>query len=234
MKFSFVNFYKSIFPIRITGYVGEVYKDEVIAFAKSLRPQSMVLDARAGDMPWKGVFADCNYKSADICYEENKLDVSNLDYVVDIEDMKEIPSDTFDAILCTFVLEHVKHPALVIKEFHRIMKKGGRLLLVTHPAFEDHQQPNNFFYFTQYGIRLLFDEAGLKTKRINYIGGYFVFLSQWLRNFWFYFGDSRFIKVLDLLTYPMYFLISSILLFLARFDKKKTLSVVVLGEAIKN
>lgn len=34
-------------------------------------------------------------------------------------------SNTFDAVFCLEVLEHVKNPTKVLKEFKRVMKKGG-------------------------------------------------------------------------------------------------------------
>lgn len=230
---SLLGIYKSLFPIRITGYSGERLKNELNAFAGSLPTGTKVLDAGAGDLHWKYLFSHCDYKSADVCYPENGLDASKLDYVVDMENMKEIANNSFDAVFSIAVLEHVKHPQSVINEFKRVLKPGGRPFLHTCPSFEDHQIPNHFFNTTQYGIRLLFDEAGLETKRIEYTTGYFAYIADIIKNFWFYFGSSFLFKLLDALTYPVYFVLASVLIFLDRFDTKKTLSSSVISEAMK-
>jgi len=232
-RFSLVGSLKSLFPIEITGYIGEKFLREIRSFANSLPKGSKVLDAGAGEMQHKPLFKHCEYFSADIAYEENKWNYRGIDFVVDLENMDSIPSNHFDAVLCAQVLEHVKHPPRLLKELYRVLKPGGRLLLTTNPAFEDHQQPHHYFNTTQFGIRLLFDEAEFTSTRVEYVGGYFVFLATILQNFWFYFGESYLIKLVDVITYPIYFLMASVLVFLDRFDKKRTLSSIVVGEAIK-
>ena len=37
----------------------------------------------------------------------------------------------FDAAMCGEVLEHVEHPELLLQEFHRLLKPGGRLFMTT-------------------------------------------------------------------------------------------------------
>ncbi len=43
---------------------------------------------------------------------------------MDVENMT-FPTDTFEAVLCIHVLEHVTHDALALKEMHRVLRPGG-------------------------------------------------------------------------------------------------------------
>jgi SAM-dependent methyltransferase len=230
---SLVGVYKSLFPIRITGYIGELLNDEVRKFSASLPAGTKLLDAGAGHLDWKRYFPQCDYKSLDICYPENKLEEKRLDYIADLENMPEVPSNYFDAIIFISVLEHVKHPDKAIKEIWRILKPGGRLFLQTSRATADHQIPNNFFNFTPYGLRLLLEEAGFTPGDIRNTGGYFSFIGDKLTNFWFFFGDGYLMKIMDLITYPLLFLIKLVMIYLDKFDKEKTLSANIIAEAIK-
>jgi ubiquinone/menaquinone biosynthesis C-methylase UbiE len=47
-------------------------------------------------------------------------------------DLGAIPSDdqTYDWVICRFVLEHVKNPEKLVSEFLRVLKPGGRLCLI--------------------------------------------------------------------------------------------------------
>ena len=67
-----------------------------------------------------------------------------LDYVGDIWDISE-KDNTFDAILCTEVFEHIPHPIKTIQEFSRLLKKDGKLIL-TAPSNCLRHMDSYFFY----------------------------------------------------------------------------------------
>ena len=58
----------------------------------------------------------------------NKWDTSGVNIVCDIVDMP-LESESVDVILCSEVFEHLQDPVLAIKEFSRIIKKDGKLIL---------------------------------------------------------------------------------------------------------
>src|SRR5258708_19124467 len=52
---------------------------------------------------------------------------------------------SFDAIVCTEVLEHVPEPIAVVREFGRIVAPGGRLILTAPLGSGIHQEPYHFY-----------------------------------------------------------------------------------------
>jgi SAM-dependent methyltransferase len=66
-----------------------------------------------------------------------------------------IGSETFDAIVCTEVLEHLPEPRRAIDEMFRILRPGGSLLLTTRFLFPIHDAPHDYFRYTKYGLRHL-------------------------------------------------------------------------------
>ena len=95
-------------------------------------------------------------------------------------------------------------------------------------SFEDHQEPHNYFNYTRYGLTLGLNESGfqgVKPEDVKYLSKYFSVIAQWLKNFWFHFGDGYIVKFLDLATFPIYFLIALVLVPLDRFDKSPKLTV---------
>jgi SAM-dependent methyltransferase len=45
-------------------------------------------------------------------------------------DLADLPPDTFDVVFSNHSLEHVPNPILALTEMHRVLKPGGKLLLV--------------------------------------------------------------------------------------------------------
>ena len=66
------------------------------------------------------------------------------------------PDAEFGVIVCTEVLEHLKDPRLAISEMSRVLKKGGTLILTTRFVYPIHDSPHDYWRFTKYGLRELF------------------------------------------------------------------------------
>ena len=130
---------------------------ENAAFASGIPPGSIVLDAGSGLAPYKSLFDHTRYESADFGQVQKKY--APPAYVCDL---RTIPVDDarFDAIIFNQVMEHVPEPLAVLRELYRVLKPGGRLLYSAPLFYEEHERPYDFYRYTQYGIRYLFDRAG--------------------------------------------------------------------------
>jgi ubiquinone/menaquinone biosynthesis C-methylase UbiE len=64
------------------------------------------------------------------------------------------PDDSFDVVICLEVLEHVPHPAKAIREFQRVLRPNGTLI-VTVPIGERDEDGSHLHRFSEKGIRSL-------------------------------------------------------------------------------
>lgn len=146
----------------------------VRAFASSLRDGSDVLDVGAGSCKYRALFGRCNYKAQDFAqYPHADHSYGTLDYISDIT---AIPTDhgSFDAILCTEVLEHVPRPDLALQEFVRILRPGGQLLLTAPMRSGIHMAPYHFYGgFTRYWYEHFLPMHGFEIRRIEENGKFF-------------------------------------------------------------
>jgi SAM-dependent methyltransferase len=142
----------------------------VRAFARETAPGMLVLDAGAGSSPYRRWFAHAGYEAADMVQLPG-TDVP-LDYVSDLTAIP-VEDGRFDRILCSQVLEHVPNPPRVLAELHRVLKPGGRILCSTPLFYEEHQKPYDFYRYTQFALRRLFEEAGFQVVAIEWLEGYF-------------------------------------------------------------
>jgi SAM-dependent methyltransferase len=149
----------------------------VSAFAAALPDNARVLDAGAGEGKYAGFFRRHRYCGVDLAVGEARWDYSGLDAVADLRALP-FADGCFDGCVNIVTLEHVHDPAAVLGEIARIMRLGGKLLLVVPQDWEVHQAPHDYFRFTQYGIRYLLENAGFTEINIQPGGGFFRLLSR--------------------------------------------------------
>lgn len=79
-----------------------------------------------------------------------------VDTVITPEQRWPFDDTSFDAVLCTQVLEHVSDLDHVLAEIHRLLKPGGRLVVTVPFLYNQHGAPNDYRRFSLYGVRQLF------------------------------------------------------------------------------
>lgn len=151
---------------------------EVLRFARSLAPGAMVLDAGAGECRFRSHFRHLNYVGLDNRQGDPAWDYSGLEIVGNLLDLP-LREGSCDAVLNIVVLEHTPDPVQVVREFHRVLRPGGRILLVVPLIWEIHQQPNDYFRFTCYGLERLLSAAGFQITSLLPMGGFFWLLGRY-------------------------------------------------------
>jgi len=71
--------------------------------------------------------------------------------------LSRIEAESYPIILCIGLLEHIAEPQRFVDELHRILQPGGKLILTCSACFSFHECPDDYFHFTPYGLRVLFD-----------------------------------------------------------------------------
>ncbi len=152
-------------------------EETVAAFARSLPAEASVLDAGAGESRHAAAFPSQRYVGVDLAIGDATWDYSQLDCVADLTRLP-FPGGRFDAALNIVTLEHVPEPHAVLDEIVRVLRPGGRLLVIVPAAWELHQAPHDYYRFTRYGMRYLLNTAGCNDIRIVPMGGFFRLLSR--------------------------------------------------------
>ncbi len=142
---------------------------ENTAFAALVPPGAVVLDAGAGIGPYKSLFDHAVYESAD--FEQADKAYQKSTYVCDLAAIP-VEDNRFDFILFNQVMEHLPEPKRVLVELHRVLKPGGKMIYTGPLFYEEHEQPYDFYRYTQFGVRYLFDSAGFVIDRLDWLEGY--------------------------------------------------------------
>lgn len=124
----------------------------------------------------------CQYKGAAAGFNEGlqtaNWDTSRIDMVSDITAIPA-PDASFDAILCSEVLEHVPEPTHALDEFVRLLKPGGVLILTAPFSSNVHMAPYHFCTgFSKYWYEHHLAQRGFDIKQLTANGDWYAVLRQ--------------------------------------------------------
>jgi SAM-dependent methyltransferase len=165
-------------------------RDYVCSAAQRTKKGERILDAGAGQSPYRSYFSEATYIAVDFADGDHSWDYSNLDTITRLENLP-FPNNTFDCIICTQVLEHLQEPEQVLKELCRVARSGGRLILTAPLGFGEHQAPHDYFRFTRYGLRHLLVKSGWTVTEVKPRGGYFRYMAVMLMWMYIYFFPEQ-------------------------------------------
>jgi SAM-dependent methyltransferase len=125
----------------------------------------------------------CQYKGGgggapDEGLHTNGWDTTRIDLVSDITAIPA-PDGSFDAILCSEVLEHVPEPTHALDEFTRLLKPGGKLILTAPFGSNVHMAPYHYCSgFSKYWYEYHLAQRGFHIEQLTANGDWYALLLQ--------------------------------------------------------
>ena len=141
----------------------------------------------------------------------------NPNQVIDICDKRFLKKIKFkpNLIFIFEVLEHTRKPELAIKNIYNILKNGEYCLASVPFNFHLHDEPNDFYRFTKYGLGLLFKNFS-KVKIINrngWLDSIFVLLIRLEKeSFFFSKITGKLFIIIYFLLYPLIQIVQKIII----------------------
>lgn len=115
--------------------------------------EGSILDIGCGDKPYRSFFKNAlTYTGLDI------FSGPSVDIVVEPNAPWDIPSDQYDAVICTQVAQYAKSFELLFSEIFRVLKPGGILLFSVPFAYNEHDVADDYWRFTKTGLKATFEE----------------------------------------------------------------------------
>jgi SAM-dependent methyltransferase len=157
----------------------------VFQFVKDQAPhfEGSVLDFGCGSMPFKHLFTGVDtYTGLDL--EDSQHGLSKPDVVFDGVTIP-FPDRHFDAVISFEVVDDLKSPTEQLREIHRVLKPGGRLMLTTSFVWELHEEPHDIARYTPHGLENLLKESGFDVIMQSTKGHYARVLGQMSAMYWY-------------------------------------------------
>lgn len=71
-----------------------------------------------------------------------------------------LDSSSFDAVVCTQVLQYVDDPRALLREIDRVLRPGGTLVVTVPFAYNEHMVVTDYWRFSVHGLESLVSEHG--------------------------------------------------------------------------
>jgi SAM-dependent methyltransferase len=158
-----------------------------------------LIDIGCGVKPYKTQLSSIVEEHIGVDHEGTSHDKSEINL---FGTAYSIPTDnnTFDSAICTAVLEHLEEPEQAIRECYRVLKPGGVAIYSVPFIWHQHEVPRDFFRYSSYGLKYLFEKVGFEIIEIKPLSGFavtFLQLHIYIINGKFNKGIIRKLKVLD-------------------------------------
>jgi SAM-dependent methyltransferase len=198
-----------------------LFKD-LRAISKKYPIEGKIIDIGCGSMPYKKIFSNnCRYLGIDFksysknsSFQKNKPDYYFTNSYLKTNNLPFKPS-SFDATLSFQVLEHHKSPEKLFKEFIRITKNGGLVIISFPLIWPLHEEPRDYYRFTEYVIIEFAKKYHARILEVKRQGSIFSTVNSLLNDHLTNFASQNILNfIISVIIYPFFLLFSySCLLF---------------------
>jgi SAM-dependent methyltransferase len=135
-----------------------------------------MLDLGCGNKPYAALFAPAiaKYIGADIAQNA----AEDVELLIPATGKLPIPDASIDTVLSTQVLEHVPEPQEYLEEVGRVLRPHGTFILTCPMAFMLHEEPYDFYRYTEHGIRYMLNKFNMDVISIETAGGAWRLMGQ--------------------------------------------------------
>ncbi len=153
----------------------------------------------------------------------NSYHNTKADIISDLNKRIKLPKNYADTVVSMSVMEHLYNPEQFLKEAYRILKPEGHFILQVPWQWWIHEQPYDYYRYTPFSLKLLFENAGFRILEISPVSGFF---TTWFLKFN-YFSEIFLLRkknkisktILSSALRPIWYINQKLAPFLDRYDK---------------
>jgi len=151
--------------------------DRELLRSASIHLRGRLIDIGCGAKPYQEMLARYVTEDVGVDHQQTLHDKSQIDY---FGTAYELPAEnaSFDSAICTAVLDHLEEPERALRECHRVLKPAGAAIYTIPFIWHLHEEPRDFYRFSKYGLRYLFEKTGFEIVELKALSGFWLTFGQ--------------------------------------------------------
>lgn len=150
----------------ISDIVARFYDESLAQHARG-----QLVDLGCGKVPLYAAYREYVTDITCVDWSQPSDGPAHLDFECDLSQELPLADGEFDTTILSDVLEHIPEPTILWSEMARITRPGGKLLLNTPFLYCLHEQPHDYFRYTEHALRRYADQHGFEIVSLQAIGG---------------------------------------------------------------
>ena len=150
----------------ITRLVADAYERHLPQHARG-----RLLDLGCGTVPLYAAYKPLVSEITCVDWSGNEGKAQHLDVAHDLNQPLPLDSARYDTVILSDVLEHIRRPEPLLAEIARVLAPSGKLLLNVPFFYWLHEQPYDYFRYSEHALRSFVEQAGLRLLLLEGLGG---------------------------------------------------------------
>ena len=139
-----------------------------------------VIDMGCGDCVYKEDIEEVADEYIGVDWHDSQHECGEVDVWADLTEALPFPDDYANTIVSFQVMEHLPEPIGFLSECFRILMPGGRIIVTVPFMWGIHEEPQDYYRYTRYGLQYLLGKAGFENIEISENAG---FWTTWILRF---------------------------------------------------
>ncbi len=144
--------------------------NNALVLAARSHARGRLLDVGCGTKPYAPLFAPYVDEHVGVDHPDSPHALTAVDVLATAYEIP-LESASFDTALLTEVLEHLERPEHALREVLRLLRPGGAVIVTTPFLWPLHEEPRDFFRYSEYGLRHVLEAAGFERVEVTPLSG---------------------------------------------------------------
>lgn len=156
------------------GYSSRLLVNLIADFYSKMLPKYVkgrLIDLGCGLAPLYAAYK--NYATDVTCVDwaNDSSQSPYIDMEQDLNQQLNFENESFETVLLSDVLEHIRKPDFLLCEIHRILSPEGILLMNVPFFYWIHDKPFDYFRYTEFALKAMLIENGFEIVQFQALGG---------------------------------------------------------------